>query len=1817
MGSLDLKPVVDDIKQELAKAKADLKKEGLNAGEAVGSGWDEGFDTTVEKIKASSIKTEKAFSKLSEKIRKQVQQLSTNLNGKGVKFKIDFSDIDINSDAIKEKVNKIVKDFSTQGLIEFDTKGSEQQFKNLITLYVKYQEKLNSLQKVSPSLSSPKDIEGNLQQQFILASKLKEIWVFLDRSSPINGYAKDLFDIQNQLEAIQKITKRTQSGDSKVTGNYNELAKVLKEIQGSLKIISDTFKNENNSMQTMAENNVTSFKSLSEAIVSVYNNLSQVQSLVDSISKKDFNITNITQTGGAESNLQAMTQQMTKARETMEHLRQLYDQAGDTLQGLGSKGQIELVMEHSKQLQELNMTDISKSVKKADTEMKLASVIAEMEDYIDKLTQINKLRNQYGLGEWKDTFVSTQKPVSKPIVQQKSQTTTSQVSIPQTVTSTTNTEAQQMWQLKAAIDEVSNAIGRKNAGFIKEQEIVNTSVEAEKAKLKELVVVLTTDIGGALENLKKKFTQSFVVPELDKNALQASFDEIYNKFIELKNKIGSNQIDFGINTTNITTAIQEALYAKEILSNYTQITKFDQVFDDFTWGYDTEAMNKFTNEILSMDNAIEEFEKKWKNTFVSKNGYFHGNKEEMLSNIINGNSYSVSSEQDNWAKVIVDAINTQGGKIVESIKLLLPKNISDSLNIQDDAKFSDAFQTLSRAISTWSNDTRLPPGEFFNRLRQQQWSGLGNANTTEVKNALYTLGLTSNGGKPTFTIADEGMRNLGVAIADKFVLPTRGADLDQTSELIPLLNEANQLGASVPRIISAFNDGSKVFELQTRMLGKNIASDRSNPEFLNASNEQIDRLIHTFEVLSQVGLYPDFIGDNVLFDKQKGFSLVDLETSNISWNSMDTPEDMVKAFLRNALRGLNQEDTQDFRSRVNERLRLPSEQRLVNADTIANEKINSNQNKAEDSLNKVKITPTMDEGAVARIVEENVSKTPATVKVTPIIDTKESKTTDNNLIISSVADTQQSINGESQSTVDTTKSFIDAANAKKQFVEANKNVAESAQSSEGAVKKEAEAAKKVATDVGNTASQVGKDVAKIKDVYNNYGDLIKTDTTRKFKTDKAVVSETESTRITMEHGNEIRTVITTIVKDFKKFNQEEKKTEEAIARAQSKLDEFIKKFKSKTGGNAQFIEGFNELSNFKINKDNIEEAFNKLTQLQARYNELEGNFRKGQSSLNPFTNAITKASNIDNIFGDVEFKFNSLSNKSDELVKKFTKLQETSKKIKDFVDIINTNPNSITPDQFTEFSKYVGEFNLLKTQVEGSIKREKRIETEDSKKQIEAYKEILRLVKERNDALTKAAKSDNGSIKQRNALIDAYKIQQQLHTLGKQIVLTDQQRSELARVREEQARKIRDIETDIATKNANQRDSAKEKIRVKAVEDYINLIKQRNEYELKAAKGGAMQSVYEKKVNELKEKIAQNDKQSIMNQEEKNKLTAIEVKHQEKLSELKNKQDSLNNFQKQNDTIRSKFDAGYLSEDSFKKWQNNLSTYQSYLDGTVSADEETIKEEGKILTQLYDQLIKASNKTKAFYSSGGQILSKWFNSDEIKNAEQSLQELYKSIASDRFGGMKTAITSVNGEIGKLTFTVDNGKGSLASYSILLDKSTGATKLLGGQTKETLTTLQKFGSALKGDVRGLISAFIGGMSTLYTVGRYIREGIQSVKELDAALTELKKVTDETEATYDKFLQIAGKTSARIGSTLTNMTSATAEFAKLGYNIEEASNMAESALVYTNVGDDVDVETGSQSIISTMKAFGVEANNTMSIVDKFNEVNFLPPYTVMYM
>lgn len=120
-------------------------------------------------------------------------------------------------------------------------------------------------------------------------------------------------------------------------------------------------------------------------------------------------------------------------------------------------------------------------------------------------------------------------------------------------------------------------------------------------------------------------------------------------------------------------------------------------------------------------------------------------------------------------------------------------------------------------------------------------------------------------------------------------------------------------------------------------------------------------------------------------------------------------------------------------------------------------------------------------------------------------------------------------------------------------------------------------------------------------------------------------------------------------------------------------------------------------------------------------------------------------------------------------------------------------------------------------------------------------------------------------------------------------------------------------------------------------------------------------------------------------------------------------------------------------------------------------------------------------------------------------------------------------------------------------------------------------------------------------------RTLKQMVANVKELDAAMTELKKVTDATEAAYDAFFESATKRARDVGATLTDTITASADFARLGYSMSEAAELADAALIYKNIGDGItDISEASESLISTMKAFGIEATDAMTIVDKFNIV-----------
>lgn len=227
---------------------------------------------------------------------------------------------------------------------------------------------------------------------------------------------------------------------------------------------------------------------------------------------------------------------------------------------------------------------------------------------------------------------------------------------------------------------------------------------------------------------------------------------------------------------------------------------------------------------------------------------------------------------------------------------------------------------------------------------------------------------------------------------------------------------------------------------------------------------------------------------------------------------------------------------------------------------------------------------------------------------------------------------------------------------------------------------------------------------------------------------------------------------------------------------------------------------------------------------------------------------------------------------------------------------------------------------------------------------------------------------------------------------------------------------------------------------------------------------------------------------------------------------------------------------------------------------------------------------------------------------EIDNAIKLLRD-YKAASKSKNESSRTAYADIQQQIKYLedlnhqleigSITPQEAAESFAKYTNALAENRKEVRQNGD---DHMTAFGKIGRAIKTHLTTLTAT-----ASIGTVMRYIRQMVEEVREIDKAMTELKKVTDETDARYTQFLENAGTRAKALSATISDTITATADFARLGFDIDLAEQAADAAIVYKSVGDDIEtIDDAAQSIISTMKAFGIEATDSMTIVDKFNEV-----------
>ena len=137
----------------------------------------------------------------------------------------------------------------------------------------------------------------------------------------------------------------------------------------------------------------------------------------------------------------------------------------------------------------------------------------------------------------------------------------------------------------------------------------------------------------------------------------------------------------------------------------------------------------------------------------------------------------------------------------------------------------------------------------------------------------------------------------------------------------------------------------------------------------------------------------------------------------------------------------------------------------------------------------------------------------------------------------------------------------------------------------------------------------------------------------------------------------------------------------------------------------------------------------------------------------------------------------------------------------------------------------------------------------------------------------------------------------------------------------------------------------------------------------------------------------------------------------------------------------------------------------------------------------------------------------------------------------------------------------------------------------------------------GQMQSYLSMYVG----FYGMVNAAKSVASTVTELNSKIINLAKVSENTSkqiyADFSSYADIAKD----MGDTISDTIEATTNWAKNGYNIPDSKELARVALLYKNVGDNIDITSANESLVSTLKGFSMEADQVEHIVDVFNEVS----------
>lgn len=240
--------------------------------------------------------------------------------------------------------------------------------------------------------------------------------------------------------------------------------------------------------------------------------------------------------------------------------------------------------------------------------------------------------------------------------------------------------------------------------------------------------------------------------------------------------------------------------------------------------------------------------------------------------------------------------------------------------------------------------------------------------------------------------------------------------------------------------------------------------------------------------------------------------------------------------------------------------------------------------------------------------------------------------------------------------------------------------------------------------------------------------------------------------------------------------------------------------------------------------------------------------------------------------------------------------------------------------------------------------------------------------------------------------------------------------------------------------------------------------------------------------------------------------------------------------------------------------------------------------------------------------------------NELNRLQNAVDEISKSIKNMSASEKGTSIAKSSTIFLKIEELRNKYKGMSKDMQIELDRLERKFAGLGnsidtgkaiGELKQFETQLIKTGTAtntlwdaMKNKAFYNFANQLGTMFSFYDLINVGREGFQTIRELDTALTEMRKVSDESVESLKRYQAATFDVGDAVGATAKTIQNSTADFLRLGESMDEAAESANTANILLNVSEFDSIDEATKSLVSMSQAY--QELEKIDIVDKLNNI-----------